>query len=195
MLEDKDNFIQPLTQPPLDSFLMAAKGVKNQLQIISPFITIFGVKALIRALPEKELDIKICSRFTSHNFSQKSLDYNALEAFKEYSNEWNVRFYNIASLHAKVFVFDTSCIVTSANLTQGGLKKNYEFGIYIPVIEDITDLSTEIDSVFSKAKMVSISEIKEILVESGGKYSAILTSNEILPIGRTKYKSIKEKMI
>jgi len=181
MLEDKDNFIQPLTQPPLDSFLMAAKGVKNQLQIISPFITIYGVKALIQALPEKELDIKICSRFTSQNFSAKSLDYNALEAFNEWSNEWDVRFYNISSLHAKVFVFDTSCIVTSAYLTMGGLKKNYEFGIYIPVIGDIPDLSTEIDSVFSKAKMVSISEIKEI----AGKSAFVLQKpfeNELLDI-------------
>lgn len=181
MLEDKDNFIQPLTRPPLDSFLMAAKGVKTQLQIISPFITIFGVKAMIQALPEKDLVIKICSRFTSQNFSQKSLDYHALEAFKEYSNEWDVSFYNISSLHAKVFVFDTSCIVTSANLTMGGLKTNYEFGIYIPVIEDIPDLSTEIDSVFSIAKMVSISEIKEI----AGKSAFVLQKpfeNELLDI-------------
>ncbi len=44
-----------------------------------------------------------------------------------------------------------------------------------------------------KSYLVKMTEVKEIVVESGSKYSAILKNDKNLPIGRTKYKDIKAK--
>lgn len=43
-----------------------------------------------------------------------------------------------------------------------------------------------------KSYLVKISEVKEILIQTGSKYSVELNSGEILPVGRTKYKNLKE---
>lgn len=44
-----------------------------------------------------------------------------------------------------------------------------------------------------KSYLVKMSQINEIIVESGSKYIAELKNGERIPIGRTKYKDIKSK--
>ncbi|MTI32677.1 LytTR family transcriptional regulator DNA-binding domain-containing protein [Xanthovirga aplysinae] len=46
-----------------------------------------------------------------------------------------------------------------------------------------------------KSYLVKMSEVENIIVRSGSKYIASLKNGEMLPIGRTKYKSIKEKWL
>ncbi len=46
-----------------------------------------------------------------------------------------------------------------------------------------------------KSYLVKISEVKEIIVESGSKYIAELKNGERIPVGRTRYKEIKEKWL
>src|SRR5690606_11901338 len=46
-----------------------------------------------------------------------------------------------------------------------------------------------------KSYLVKMSEVKEIIVESGSKYMAELNNGELIPIGRTKYKDIKAKWL
>lgn len=42
-----------------------------------------------------------------------------------------------------------------------------------------------------KSYLVKISEIKELITQSGSKYSVELKNGEILPVGRTRYKELK----
>ena len=44
-----------------------------------------------------------------------------------------------------------------------------------------------------KSYLVKMSEIREIIVESGSKYMVELKNGTLIPIGRTKYKDIKAK--
>lgn len=46
-----------------------------------------------------------------------------------------------------------------------------------------------------KSYLVKMSEVKEIVVKSGSRYSAALKNGEHIPIGRTKYKDIKGKWL
>ncbi|MBM1107016.1 response regulator transcription factor [Aurantibacter crassamenti] len=46
-----------------------------------------------------------------------------------------------------------------------------------------------------KSYLVKISEVKEIIVKSGSKYWAELKNGELIPIGRTKYKILKERWL
>ena len=44
-----------------------------------------------------------------------------------------------------------------------------------------------------KSYLVKMSEVKEIIVASGSKYSMALNNGDLIPIGRTKYKELKAK--
>ena len=44
-----------------------------------------------------------------------------------------------------------------------------------------------------KSYLVKLSEVKEVIVQSGSKYMVKLKNEERIPIGRTKYKDIKAK--
>ena len=46
-----------------------------------------------------------------------------------------------------------------------------------------------------KSYLVNFSQIEKILVNTGSRYSLTLKSGEILPVGRSKYKELKCKMI
>lgn len=46
-----------------------------------------------------------------------------------------------------------------------------------------------------KSYLVKMSEIKEILVESGSKYMVKLNNGTLIPIGRTRYKDLKSKWV
>lgn len=45
-----------------------------------------------------------------------------------------------------------------------------------------------------KSYLVKTQEIKEIIVKTGSQYAVELRNGEILPVGRTKYKTLKEKL-
>ncbi|WP_430966735.1 LytR/AlgR family response regulator transcription factor [Spongiimicrobium sp. 2-473A-2-J] len=46
-----------------------------------------------------------------------------------------------------------------------------------------------------KSYLMKMSELREIRVETGSKYMAVLKNGERIPIGRTKYKDIKAKWL
>lgn len=45
-----------------------------------------------------------------------------------------------------------------------------------------------------KSYLVEMAQIQEIIVQSGSKYMILLKNGELLPIGRTRYKLLKEKL-
>jgi phosphatidylserine/phosphatidylglycerophosphate/cardiolipin synthase-like enzyme len=62
------------------------------------------------------------------NFYRKASDIEAIENIL--NNNGVVK--NFHNLHSKIYLFDDKkCIITSANLTIGGLRNNYEYGLYI----------------------------------------------------------------
>ncbi len=62
-------------------------------------------------------------------------------------------------------------------------------------LEKLSQLLPKTFQRIHKSYLVKINEIKEIIVQTGSKYSVELKNKEILPVGRTKYKLLKEKMI
>lgn len=62
-------------------------------------------------------------------------------------------------------------------------------------LEKLSQLLPKTFQRIHKSYLVKINEIKEIIVQTGSKYSVELKNKEILPVGRTKYKLLKEKII
>lgn len=61
-------------------------------------------------------------------------------------------------------------------------------------LEKLTQLLPKSFERIHKSYLVKITEIKEIIVKTGSQYAVELRNGEILPIGRTKYKALKEKL-
>lgn len=161
-----ENIIKPQSPPAIKEFTSLAKEPCNRIQIVAPFITASGVRYLVQALPSKNIEINVCSRFDIRNFSQGSSDFAAFRMLNEYDENWSVHFYNLGKLHAKIFVFDNKCLITSANLTHSGLNLNYEFGLVVSQLNTVEGLKERIDNIFDVAKPISIDEIKAIALSS-----------------------------
>ncbi|GEN66213.1 LytR/AlgR family response regulator transcription factor [Chryseobacterium rhizosphaerae] len=46
-----------------------------------------------------------------------------------------------------------------------------------------------------KSYLVNFSQVEKVLVNTGTRYSVLLKTGEVLPVGRSKYKELKNKMI
>ena len=103
------------------------KNSKKEIYLCAPFIK----KDIVsRILKEKDDNVKLTVITVSNmaHFLCGSLDISAVKHLMEKGT----KVYNYPFLHAKIYLFDeTDAIVTSANLTNAALYKNYEYGVRI----------------------------------------------------------------
>lgn len=83
---------------------------------------------------------------------------------------------HLPSLHAKVFIADDKrAIVTSGNLTDGGLRKNCEYGVAIGAAQIVDEIRRDFEGYAQLGAPVSIDEISALADELAGaraKYQA-----------------------
>lgn len=76
---------------------------------------------------------------------------------------------HMPSLHAKVYVADEQyAIITSGNLTGGGLRGNYEYGVGIRSPERVREIRRDFDAYSRLGAPVSVDEITALALEIGG---------------------------
>ncbi len=76
------------------------------------------------------------------------------------------RLLHLPSLHAKVYVADHTCaIVTSGNLTDGGLRQNCEYGIALRERSIIREIRADFDGYSRLAADISIDDAKSLAAE------------------------------
>lgn len=168
--------------PAVNFILNLARKCKSEVTIISPFVTTSGVKKLLQALPDTPLKLRLCSRFVPHNFAQKSSNIEAYHILNEWNPAWDISYFNIRNLHAKIFQFDNRCIVTSANLTHGGFFLNYEFGLVVEDVHSVKGLIDDIQTIFSVATPISFESVVEIASTVSAKRFIQIVESEELPL-------------
>lgn len=106
---------------------------ENDVFISSPYITQQGADFLVDNISP---NVRATGRFTfltnlsPSNVTQGSTDPEALRILATATPEMKI--YHLPRLHAKVYVADTRrVIVSSGNLTFGGLNTNYEYGLCV----------------------------------------------------------------
>jgi len=100
--------------------------------VVSPFLTRHGLDVLQQSLRgnAQSRSLTIITNISASSVQHGALDLKSLAAFSASQNTCRVR--NLPGLHAKIYVVDeTTAIVTSANLTRGGLTANYEYGALV----------------------------------------------------------------
>jgi len=125
-MEDFSLISSPI-QPHLQNLIA---NCHSSLVIASPYIKKSAVDWLIKAKPTSLTNVSVLTNLSMDSVLSKSLDTTALHLILDEFQ--TVSIVSLPYLHAKVFVADkTMALVTSANLTNGGLWKNYEYGIVI----------------------------------------------------------------
>lgn len=115
---------------------------KGSILMSSPFVTHEGVNFVSKHVSESiraEGEVSLLTNLSPSNVVQGATSPEALQSLG--AEVGTAKFYHLPQLHAKVYVGDTdSAIVTSGNLTAGGLHRNYEYGLCIsdqPAVERV----------------------------------------------------------
>ncbi|CAG0963521.1 hypothetical protein METP3_00995 [Methanosarcinales archaeon] len=140
-------------------FLELIDDVNEELFILIPYIKYDITMKLLASLKNKKL--KILLKINVYDMEEEASD---LEALLKLNQQKNVEIRFISNLHAKLFIFDNKkVIVTSSNLTNGGLKDNIEFGILIEDDEFIKEnVLPEINKQWEKAKEIDFNMIENL---------------------------------
>jgi len=161
-----------------------ANSAKTSLKITSPFITFKGIQYILNS----EVKPLIITRVTASNLASYALDAKALKHLIILGAE--IR--SIPNLHAKVYLVDNNQgIITSSNLTDSGISKNVELGVYFYNEEELFKSTEEFfNNLWEKATPVSIadlesmeSKIKSFTIKDGIYYSSENEEDEnIVPV-------------
>lgn len=106
------------------------RSVREELLIASPYVTRDGVDFILKNLTPAARTtgrVRFVTNLSPVNICQGATDPRAFLTL--IGTARNVEVTHLPRLHAKVYVADANqAIVTSANLTLGGLELNYEYG-------------------------------------------------------------------
>lgn len=155
-------------------FLELVSNSKSSIKITSPFLKENICNDIIKVKQTKS-KIELITKFNLNNAYRGSLDLSAIENIINSSGKVS----NYSKLHSKIYLFDDKkAVITSANLTNGGLLNNYEYGVYLDDKAVISNIVSDFNLISSNEntgviKIEHINKAREIL-------SNILQSNQIV---------------
>jgi two-component system response regulator LytT len=136
----------------------------------------YGVLDFVAKPFDEERLAKACQRIKSNFFSENKLKYLSVKKKGRQS------LININDLK----YIKGSGIYTELHLTDGKIE------IHNKTLENLSLLLPESFLRIHKSYIVKMSEAIEIIVQPGTQYGLRLKNEEVLPIGRTRYKMVKE---
>lgn len=154
-----------LMSPWKNEFVDVLKKTKEHLFISSPFINAGGTKTLSTAIIKKDLELTLLTNLTVRNIQNNSTDPQALLSL--YDNFRSVSLSSLGRLHAKVYVVDEDvAVITSANLTDGGLINNFEYGVLIENREVVNAIKKDLQKYFDLGNIFPLETLREIAKEA-----------------------------
>lgn len=115
-----------LKSPWENTFFNLLKEAKETVYLASPFIKQQTAR-LITKHSSRDIDFRYINSFKLSNFHRGASDLEALRIL----TKKGFRQKNVHNLHAKIFIFDNVAVITSSNLTPGGLRNNLQYGVLI----------------------------------------------------------------
>jgi HKD family nuclease len=138
-------------------------SVNKRLIVSSPYVTQEGAKHLLSNLPPNRIQsihLDFLTDLSPVNIYQASTDPDAIHNLAEIIP--NFKLMHLPRLHAKAYIADSqNAIVTSANLTAGGLERNYEYGLLTNSTSFVSRISEEITEYSELGAFVSIKNLIE----------------------------------
>lgn len=153
-----------LKTPWKKDLLELATGSKQSIKVTSPFVKQNICSELLDA-KRPSTKFELITSFKLMNIYSGALDLKAIDTI--ISKHGVVKTY--PRLHSKIYLFDEDiAIITSANLTHGGLIGNFEYGVLVddnPLVAEITkDYNTiSNDEITGTVKHSHVETVRNIL--------------------------------
>lgn len=175
---------------------------EKELTISSPYISDEGVDFLLKhtnSKVRKKGTVNFVTDLSPQNIYQGSTNPNSFKTLLQscaYINLWH-----LPRLHAKVYVSDNSkAIITSGNLTAGGLFRNFEYGIEIGEKNTVAVIKNDIVSYSNLGAKVSFNEISSYCevaseINKAYKQKEISARKEITQKFRKLFQQAEDKLI
>lgn len=155
------NNMQPLQRHWRDGLSKLLRAARSDVLISSPFVTWRGVSFLREHLPssfETEGRLTILTDLSSHNVVQRATDPKALQDLA--GTAAKITLYHLPRLHAKVYLADEStAIITSGNLTEGGLRLNFEYGVSVVDAAAVAQVRSDIEGYASLGALLGLGQL------------------------------------
>ncbi len=154
-----------LTNPWKNELLELVANSESSIKITSPFVKENVCREIFK-VKNADSKIELVTSFKLANVYSGSLDLSALELI--ISNNGTVK--NFPKLHSKIYIFDNKkAVITSGNLTVGGLEKNYEYGIFLDDNSLVSQVCYDFDTLAKNentgtVKSSDIDAVREILL-------------------------------
>ncbi len=147
-----------------DEFMKLVENTNNEIRLCAPFIKTSIVNDIL-TYKKRDTNISTITNVKLMSFYRKVLDVDALSKILSSNGE----LFNYPMLHAKIYIFDDSkLIITSANLTEAGLKKNKEYGIISDDKDLIKSANNDFnimcsDEITGKIRLKHLEDIQKII--------------------------------
>lgn len=180
-----------LLSPWKNEFIDTISKARKELFISSPFVNIDGVKILSNSIQAKsEIRISLLTSLTTQNIVNGVTEPAALlQLYKEFNQ---VEISSLGKLHAKVYLIDSTMgVITSANLTRGGLIDNFEYGVLIDDANVISTIKEDMLKYYSLGNILDKNLLEKVSKESDRFHSIRNKTNNV--IKKTKLAELLKK--
>lgn len=117
--------IRIINQPVEDLFMEKVQSSRNSIKLCSPYVK-SEVIDKVYLQKSSNVSLSLITNVNLRNYYKKSSDIEAINFILANNDD----VINFQTLHAKFYIFDDNhLIITSANLTKSGFRKNYEYGV------------------------------------------------------------------
>lgn len=160
-----------------DVFERFGRSVQSRAILAAPFIGSGPLLDLAGFFdPAKPPQVELVTNLAVDSLLQGTVDSEAIASFCRSVPEVEVR--HLPGLHAKIYVADDhSAIITSGNLTQSSLNRNYEYGVHITekaLVRQVAEDVREYSSLGSPVTLAELDELTEITKSLRSKYAKVL---------------------
>lgn len=174
--------------PVEESLAQVIREAQDALFIAAPYIKDYGINIILDNARINNL--RVLTNLDLPNVTSAGFDLGAL--LKLWSR-FNLRVSSLGKLHAKVYIADDRvALITSANLTRGGLRENYEYGIILRDASLVASMLADMNKYFNLGNIFSRESIQEIQTDAE-EIRGLRQKLEQSASARRLHKSLKRK--
>jgi len=155
--------IRPFGRPVRPFLEQVIRRARRNLLVASPFISAEQAHWLLGLVRQDGTGatVRTLTSINEQSVASGALEIEALQELASASATSEV--VNLPRLHAKVYVADAEvAIVTSANLTRGGLEGNYEYGVAIESHEIVFRIRKDMEAYARVGNRLSALELEKL---------------------------------
>ena len=147
-----------VSSPVEEKFVQIIQEAQNDLFIAAPYIKDYGARVILDNVRTNNL--RLLTNLDWVNVTGSGFD---IECLLKLWDRFNLSISSLGKLHAKVYIADNRvAFITSANLTRGGLRENYEYGIIVRDAIVVSAMRANMDEYFGLGNIFTRESIESI---------------------------------